>query len=219
MFGDKYGPFTQTLAIVAILTTVFTGLALKAIGKLSQWTFLVHDSPAFLVAGGARVLAIALIAASFIFIDTTNYHWFLSGAIFLGVLMMVFVAWLDLLRKQHLCKVPQINANGSQAKTFWGKEKFKMVVIGDVTDMKPDASAAYRKLAISPCKFISGYGQNGVNDAAAIWPMDVLAKNSTRMTTLLMSILLCAALGLFLAASAIEVHLRSSASITASPAK
>lgn len=215
MLSDEYGPFTQTIAVAAILATVFSVLMLRAIGKVSQWAFLVHDSPPFLVTAGARALGVALIAGTFIFIDKTNYGWFIVGAILVGVLMMVFVVWFDRVRKQHLCKVPEINAKGSQAKTFWKKEKFKMVVIGDVADMTPKAAAAYKELAVSPCKFMSGFGENGVNDPAAIWPMKILAKNSNRMTMLLMSILLCGTLALYVAASAIEVHLRPPASATA----
>jgi hypothetical protein len=208
MFGDKYGPFTQIVGLAAILATVFSVLVLRAIGKVSQWTFLVHDSPPFMINAGAQALGIALIAGSFIFIDNSNYGWFLGASILLGVLMMALVARLDRVRKQHLCKVPEINADGSQARTFWGKDKFKMVVIGDAADMNSKAAAAYRKLAVSPCKFMSGYGEHGVNDPAAIWPMDILAKNSNRMTILLMGILLSAVLALFVAAAAIEVHQR-----------
>ncbi|MCZ7660190.1 MAG: hypothetical protein M5U07_21170 [Xanthobacteraceae bacterium] len=207
MFGEKYGPLTQTVALASILVTAFSALLLQAVGKISQWTFLVHDSPPFMVTAGVRALGIALIAFTFIVIDRSNYRWFAGGAVLLGVLMLALVARLDRLRKQYLCKVPDLNRDGSQARTWWGKEKFKMVVIGDSADMNSTAAAAYRQLTVSPCKFMSGYGGNGVNDPAAIWPMEILARNSRRMTTLLMGIFLSAVLALYIAASAIEVHL------------
>lgn len=205
---DDYGPFAQIVALAAVLATVFSTLVVKAIGRVSQWTFLVHDSPPFLITAGARALGVALIAATFVLIDKDNYGWFLAGAVLLGVLTLILVASLDRVRKQHLCKVPELNSDGSQAKTRWGKEKFKMVVIGSAADMNKKAAVAYGKLAVSPCKFMSGYGQNGVNDPAAIWSMEILSKNSSRMTLLLIGILLCGVLTLYVAASAVEVHQR-----------
>jgi hypothetical protein len=78
MFSGKYDPFATTIAIAAALFAVFSVLLMKAVGKVSQWTFLADDSPPFMVTAGARALAIALIALTFIFIDKSNYS--CSGA-------------------------------------------------------------------------------------------------------------------------------------------
>jgi len=114
MFNGKYGPFAETIAIVLALMAVFSMLLLKAVGKVSQWTFLAHDSPPFMVTAGARALAVALIALTFIFIDKNNYGWFGGAAAVCGVLMIVFISRFDHIRKAHICKVPQLNEDGSQ---------------------------------------------------------------------------------------------------------
>src|SRR2546428_7819501 len=174
---------------------------------LFPYTTLFRSS--FMVTAGARALAVALIALSFIFIDKTNYGWFAGGAVLFAIIMFVLIAWFDHLRKAHLCKVPLLNENGSQAKSFWGTPKFELLVIGDETNMNADAARAYKQVgAVSLCRFMSGYGRNAVNDPAAIWSMTTLAKISNKMTIALMGILLCAVMALYLAASAVEVQQR-----------
>jgi hypothetical protein len=209
MFMDKYGPFATTIAIAAALIAVFSLLLLKAVGRVSQWTWLVNDTPDFMVTVGARAVAVALIAGSFILIDKSNYTLFVGASVAFGVVAFFLIGRFDRLRRGHICRVPILNSDGSQAKTFWGTLKFDLFVIGDQGNMMPKAAQAYKKLgAASLCKFMSGYGENGVNDPAAIWTMDTLAKISNRMTMTLMGILLCAVMALYLAASAIEIHLR-----------
>lgn len=213
MFTGKYGPFASIIAIVAFLTTVFSVLLLKAVGRVSQWTFLAHDSPPFLVTAGARALAVALIALTFIFIDKSNYGWFGAAAAVCGTLMIVFVSRFDFMRKAHICKIPILNEDGSQKKGWFGSKKFETVVIGSENNMKTDVKEHYKQFGGgSLCKFLSGFGKNEVNNAAAIWDMEILAKISSRMTMLLIGILLCGVMALYLAASAVEVHVRPDAS-------
>jgi hypothetical protein len=118
MFTGKYGPFAETVTIAAALLAVFSLFLLKMVGRVSQWTWLVHDSPSFMVTAGARALAVALIALSFIFIDKTNYGGFAGGAVLFAIIMFVLIGWFDKFRKAHLCKVPLLNADGSPAKAF-----------------------------------------------------------------------------------------------------
>jgi hypothetical protein len=213
MFMDKYGPFATTIAIAAALVAVFSLLLLKAVGRVSQWTWLIHDSPPFMVTVGARAVAVALIGVSFIFIDKSNYAWFAGAAVLFGILAFSLIIWFDRLRKTYLCKVPILNADGSQATSFWGKPKFEQLVIGDESNMNPAAAAAYKRAGpVSLCQFMSGFGVNAVNNPAAIWTMATLAKISNRMTMSLMGILLCAVMALYLAASAVDVHQRAVAS-------
>jgi hypothetical protein len=84
-------------------------------------------------------------------------------------------------------------------------------VIGSENNMKEQAAAAYHKFgAGSLCKFLSGYGQNEVNNAEAIWTKNTLAKISSKMTMLLIGILLCGVMALYLAASAVPSASRTS---------
>jgi hypothetical protein len=213
MFMDKYGPFATTIAIAAALVAVFSLLLLKSVGRVSQWTWLVHNSPSFMVTAGARAVAVALIAVSFILIDKSNYVWFAVAAVLFGIIAFFLIGWFDLLRKRHTCKVPILNASGSQATSFWGTPRFELLVIGDQSNMNATAAAAYKKAGpVSLCQFMSGFGSHAVNQPAAIWNMAILAKISNRMTMALMGILLCAVMALYLAASAIEVQQRPVAS-------
>lgn len=205
----KYGPFATTIAISAALIAVFSVILLKSVGKVSQWTWLIHDTPSFMVTAGARAVVVALVAATFVFIDANNYRWFVGGAVIFGITAFILIGYFDRLRKQHLCEVPILNTDGTQAKTFWRTPKFEMLVIGSKDDMNSEAEKAYKRASgLSLCKFMSGFGRNGVNDPAAIWDMKTLAKISNRMTMALMGILLCAVMALYLAATSIEVHQR-----------
>ena len=45
MLRENYGPFATTVAIAAALVALFSLLLIKSIGRVSQWTWLIHDSP------------------------------------------------------------------------------------------------------------------------------------------------------------------------------
>jgi len=209
MFSGEYGPFATTIAIAAALFTFFSVLLMKAVGRVSQWSFLANDSPPFMVTAGARALAIALIALTFIFIDKSNYRWLGVAAAICAVLMIVFIARFDRVRKTHICKVPLLDQDGGQRKGWFGSPKWHMIVIGSENDMKQQAATRYRKFgAGSLCKFLSGFGQNEINNAEAIWTKETLARISSKMTVLLIGILLCGVMALYFAALAVEVHQR-----------
>lgn len=211
MFGGEFGPFATTVAIVGALLALFSVLLMKAIGKVSQWTFLADDSPPFMVTAGARAASVALIALSFIFINKSNYGWFGVAAAICSIPMIVFIVKFDQIRKAHICKVPLLNTDGSQKRGWFGfgSPKYKTVVIGDERNMKEKAAADFQRFGSgSLCKFLSGYGQNEVNNAEALWTKETLAKVSSTMTMLLIGIALCGVMTIYLAASAIEVYLR-----------
>jgi hypothetical protein len=166
MFPGKYGPFAQTVAIAGALLALFSLFLLRMVGKVSSWTWLAHDSPSFMVTAGARVVTVALITVSFILIDKSNYGWFAGAAAIFGIAAALLIGRFNRLRLSHICKVPLLDADGSRAKTFLlRRPKFEQLVIGDETDMNAAAAQAYGKLrGVSLCKFMSGYGRNGVND-------------------------------------------------------
>jgi hypothetical protein len=209
MFGSKYGPFAETITLASALFAAFSFFLLKMIGRVSNWTWLIHDSPPFMVTAGARAGAVALIAASFIFIDKSNYKWFAWGAVACGALVIFLIYRLNRVRLGHICKVQILKPDGKPARTIFGREKCVQIVIGDVFNMTPAAATAFRNLTgVSLCKFVSGYGRNGVNDPEAIWSKVDLAKISNAMTMSLMGIMLFAVLALYLAALSLEIHLR-----------
>ncbi|MGY4230302.1 hypothetical protein ACVMIH_007663 [Bradyrhizobium sp. USDA 4503] len=141
--------------------------------------------------------------------DIERNQQFGAAAAICAILMILFIGWFDYVRKVHVCRVPLLNEDGSQKKGWLGSPKFDTVVIGKVSDMKPQAAAKYRKFGSgSICKFLSGYGQNAINDADVIWTKETLAKIGNKMTMLLIGIILCGVMALYLAASAVEVHQR-----------
>jgi hypothetical protein len=212
MFGTDYGPFATIVATAAILVALFSTLLLKAVGKVSQWTFLAGGgdfSPSFMVSAGARALAIALIVLTYISINKSNYYWFGGGAAVCGLLMIILIGWFDKMRQTHTCKVPQLNTNGTVKKGWFGGEKSEMVIVGTENDMTAKAKADYEK-AGSPgiCKFLSGYGVNQVNNPQAIWPKGSLAGISSKMNQLVIGILLCGVMALYISASVFEIYQR-----------
>jgi hypothetical protein len=221
MFGTDYGPFAKTIAIAAILIAVFSTLLLKAVGKVSQWTFLAGGrdySPSFMITAGVRALAIVLIVLTFISIDKNNYFLFLVGAAACAVLMFVLINQFDQMRQTYICKVPDINKDGSPKTGWFGGEKSKTVVIGTVENMTAVAAAAYQANGQPGlCKFLSGYGVNEVNNPEAIWPKQVLAKISSTMNLLVMGVLLCGVMALYISASVVEVHQRPASATQKQP--
>lgn len=121
---SDYGPFASIITVAAALVSVFSLLLLKAVGRVTQWTWLAHDTPPFLVTAGARALAVALIAVTFLLINKNNYLLFVTAAVIFGVLMVVLISWFDRLRRVHIYKVPQVQADGSPA-VDKGKPLFK----------------------------------------------------------------------------------------------
>lgn len=209
----EYGPFASIIAMAAALVAVFALVLLKAVGRVSQWTWLIHDTPSFMVTAGARAVAIGLIGASYVLIDKSNYKWFAGGAVLFGIVCFFLVARFDRLRKTNLCKVPIVANDGTQAIDKGGKPQFEIVAIGGEGDMNTTARAALTRArqdrgGISLCNFMSGYGASKVNDPSAIWDMETLARVSNRMTITLMAILLSAVMALYVTASTIEVYQR-----------
>jgi hypothetical protein len=206
MFSSNYGQFQSIILTAAILVTVFSTLVLKSVGRIRQWTWLIDDTPPMIVTVGVRALAIALIVVSYMLIDKTNYRFFATAAVGFGLVTMVLIGWFDSLRRKRTCQIPILNNNGTQAKSMLGRLKFKSVVVGAERDMKQAPLDEYRRHpGLSVCKFLSGYGENEINNPASIWDTDYLSGIAHKMTMILMVILLSAVMALFLAAAALNI--------------
>lgn len=205
----KYGPFAETIAIAGCLLAVFSFLLLKMVGKVSNWTYLIEDTPPFIVTLAVRAIAIGLIAATFLTISKENAQFFQWVAVGFGAATMLFVILFDGLRRKRTCKIPEVGVDGRQKKSWFGKLQTRTVVIGSVSRMRTEARTAFEaRPGLSVEKFMSGYGHNEVNNPKAIWDADYLAGIAQRMTMLLMGVLLCAVMTLYLAAASIEVRQR-----------
>jgi hypothetical protein len=208
MNTEQFGPFANIVAIASALVAVFGVLLLKMLGGLKRWVGLGADSPPFLVAAGSRVLAVALMAVTYITINSTNYRWFGLVAVATGVLGFLAVLKFDRLRKLHVVAIPLVGANGKQMQDEHGELLFRNVVIGSEKELRREAAVALKAAramhAVTLSKFMSGYG-SPVNDPESLWDRDHLVDTASRLTAALMHVVLLAVMTMFLAAFAIEV--------------
>ena len=211
---SEYGPFATIIAITAALISSFSFILVNAFGRLYQWTWLIHDTPPFMVRACVKVLAIALIAITFLTIDKQNYIIFAIGSLLFGAAMIVFFFRFDKLRRLHIVRIPITGPNGNQVHNQQGKPQFNNLVIGTECTMFPDAAANLKQArmtngGLSLTSFMSGYGTQFPNNPEALWSRELLVKISNRLTMYLIGMALCSVLVLFLGASSIEMHMRS----------
>ena len=179
------------------------------LGRMTRWTWLASGTPSFLVTAGARVLAVGLMAATYVLIDDTNYLWFAAAAVLAGVTGFIAIASFDRLRRIHIASIPMVGSDGGPLTDKFGKAIYENVVIGEEADMRPDAkealqSARKSKGGISLVQFMAGYGAQKVNDPGSIWDSTLLAGISSKLTGRLMLITLTAVMAVFWAAFAIQ---------------
>jgi hypothetical protein len=209
----RYGPFANVVAVASALVATFSILILKAIGGVKRWTWLTAGTPSFLVTAAARVLAVALIAITYVTISKANYIWFGAGAVLTGALALGTIIRFDRLRRHHVVAIPLSGPDGQQLRTRWKKQpRFENLVVGLEKDLRPDAEAALAEArktrgGVSLQKFMSGFG-TPVNDPGALWDSTMLADISSRLTTMLVFIVLLSVMALFWAAFAVEVSSR-----------
>lgn len=198
---DKYGPFANVIGIAGALIAAFSMLLLKMFGRANQWTWMAADPPAKIVTVGARMLAIALMAITYITINTTNYTWFGIAALVFGALGLYNINGFNRLRRLHVVEIPLVGANGKQL-TKKGKPLVKNIVIGQESDMNKSAKADFERArknhpGLSLIGFMSGYG-TPPNDPEAIWDRGLLAGISHKLTMSLVYIFLFGVMVLFL---------------------
>src|ERR1022692_1960598 len=105
---SEYGPFSDTVGIAGALVATFSVLLLKMLGSIKRWTWLAGESPPFVVTAGARVLAIALMAAAFVTIQKSNYIWFIVAAVVFGLTGFALIALFDRQRRRHGLSIPLV---------------------------------------------------------------------------------------------------------------
>jgi hypothetical protein len=212
MSADEYGPFANIVGIACALVATFSMLLLKMLGGVKRWAWLAGGSPPFLVTAGARMLAVALMAITYVTISPTNYQWFGVAAVVSGLIGFVCVVRFDRLRQQHVTTIPLVGADGQPLRDRRGRDQFSSIVVGPESRMRKEAAAAFedarKHKGVSLSKFMSGYG-SPPNDPGAIWEQSLLAQLANRLTTLLMVLVLLAVITVFLAAFTIEVSGRS----------
>lgn len=209
----RYGPFANVVAIASALVATFSMLILKAIGGAKRWTWLTAGTPSFLVTAAARVLAVAMIAVTYVTITKSNYLWFGLAAVVTGAFAFWAIVRFDRLRRLHVVGIPLVGSDGSQLQTrFRKRPRFENVVIGLERDMVPQAQTALAKArsergGVSLTRFISGNG-GAINDPGAVWDTTILADVSSKLTTTLVFVFLSSVMALFWAAFVVEVYTR-----------
>jgi hypothetical protein len=204
----KFGPFANVATIAGILVALFAWLLPRTIGRLQQWTWLAGDSPSFLVAAGARVVAIVVMGLSWVFMTKSNYQVFVVVALAIAVFCAITIVRFDRDRKLYVVSIPETGKDGTQL-VQKGKRVFKSVVIGRESEMRPQAAADYAAAqqqggAMSLQKFMGGYGTS-INDPGALWDAETLATHSTSLTSSLILIALSAVVAVFLVSLALDL--------------
>lgn len=207
---DKYGPFVNIVAIALALIATFSTLLLKMLGNIKQWTWLTSGSPSFLITAGARIVAVVIMAITYVTINKSNYFWFEVVAALIGGFGFWSVVRFDHLRKLHIVPIPLVGKNGQQLVDKNKTPRFENVVIGLESQLRPEAKTALEKArkqrgGLSLVQFMAGYGSNKLNDPEALWNRETLADISNKLTITMMFIVLSAVIALFLAAFVIEV--------------
>lgn len=207
---DEYGPFVNVVAIALALVAVFSTLLLRAIGNIKHWTWLSSGAPPFMVTAGSRLVAVALMAITYVTINESNYLWFGVAAVVFGVFGFWSVVRFDNLRKLYIHPIPLIDKDGQQLVDEKGNPSYENIVIGLESQMRKEAKEAYDEAqkeagGLSLPQFMSGYGATKVNDPEACWDRKTLTDISTRLIVTLMYIALSGVMALFLAAFVIEV--------------
>src|SRR3546814_17234864 len=127
-------------------------------------------------------------ATTYISIDATNYRWFGLAAVILGVLGFVCIIFFDRTKRLHVVEILQVSANGSALLDQDGEPVAKSVVVGREDQLRSEAAAALktarRRGGVSLKQFMSGYG-SPVNDPAALWSENPLARIPRRIFVLL----------------------------------
>jgi hypothetical protein len=210
---SRYGPFVNVVAVASALVATFSMLLLKMFGGVKRWTWLTSGAPPFLVTAGARILAVALMAVTYVTISKSNYGWFAGAASLCGVLGFIAIARFDRLRERHVVQVPMVGADGKPLMDRRKKEVQQNVVVGLEAELRNDAKVALDKArekrgGLSVRQFMSGFGPQRVNDPEALWDSGLLANIRSTMTITLMGALLLGVMALFLGAFIIEVYNR-----------
>lgn len=207
MDTSEFGPFATIVATALALVAVFSALLLRMLGRLSRWTWLIDEPPPFLIKAGARILAVALMATSYVVIDRSNYGWFAAGAIASGLLGFIYVRRFDSLRRLHVESIPLVGSAGEQLRDTDGRPRTRNVIIGKEENMlgqaAEDLQEARKKGGLSLPAFMSGYGS--INNPEDLWAKSVLVDTATRLSGALIYIVLFAVITLFLSALVIEV--------------
>jgi hypothetical protein len=207
---NRYGPFANVVALASALVATFSVLLLKMLGGVKRWTWLASGAPPFLVTAAARMLAVALMAVTYVTISRSNYGWFAGGAILCGLLGFIAVARFDRLRERYVVPIPVVAADGNQLLDRKKRAIQQDVVIGRECNLRDDAKQALTAArkenpGLSVRMFMSGFGPHRVNDPEALWDPDLLAKTRSGLTITLMCVVLLGVMALFLAAFVIEV--------------
>jgi hypothetical protein len=185
-------------------------MLLKSVGRVSKWTWLVTETPSFMVTAGARAVAVSIMALTYVTISPSNHQLFATGAVLAGLLCAGAIWRFDLLRRRHIVAIPLLAPNGKQL-TKHGIPRSRAVLIGSEAQLLTQAAAALQKAreergGISLRQFMSGYGAQSVNDPEALWDRGLLAGIGAALSTLIMLVMLSAVVALFLGAFVIYVH-------------
>ncbi|MBO6524233.1 MAG: hypothetical protein JJ971_10440 [Balneolaceae bacterium] len=198
---QQYGFLANTVAIAGFLVATFGVLVVKIFGRFKKWTWMVERTPPFLVTASGRIVCVALMGITYLFITEENYLNFAYLAGFASFVCFILIAIFDSQRRKYTIEIEITGENGLKSGSI-------TKVIGTEDDMDMQAKKDFKRQkkqgGISLKSWLSGYGTDSLYDTNAVWSNITLAKYSNRLTLLLMGILLSAVIALFWVAFAID---------------
>lgn len=211
MSMEQFGLFGAVVTIALALISTFSLMLLKMFGGMKKWAGIAGEDAPFVVKAGARFLGIAAIAATYVWISKTNYHWFLGACLLSGLIAVILLARFDRLRKLHVRQVPIVGEGAKQIGT-------ETIVIGTEATMRDEAKkrlseARKAKGPMSILSYLSGAGADKLYDPETCWDAEVLSRIRSHLTMLLVWISIFGVLVLYLGASSIEIATRKEAAV------
>jgi hypothetical protein len=198
--SPTFGPLASTMLVVAALAAAWSVTLLKVFGRTSKWTWYVDNTPSQFVTTGPKVVAIVLMAGTFLLVNKANFQIFLGVALLFAIAAFSILMRLDRLRRIHVHVVKEAVAGVGG----------RVLVIGTEENMLPAAEQAFasakaKEPPLTLVEFMSGYGVTGLYNPEAIWPRSHLIGIAHHMAMLLTFAFLCGVVAVYVAASAITI--------------
>ena len=106
---DRYGPFSEIIAIAFFLVAAFSVLIIKMFGRTKNWTWLAGIDNSVTAAAGPRAVSVSLIAVTYLTITKDNYGLYLALSVACGILTCFSIGSFERMRSEHVRDVPVVN--------------------------------------------------------------------------------------------------------------
>ena len=131
----QYGPFAAGIAIAGCLVLAFSSLILKMFGSATAWAAMAALKSPRVPMLAARVLGVVAIAATYIYVDSSNTGLFFLVAGMLAIIAVASVIAFNGMKERYVLDVPVVTSSGAQARDKKGNLIFTQILIGREDEM------------------------------------------------------------------------------------